>query len=233
MNIAICEDEKIIRETVSCYCQKYGIENNIELNIIEFTNGEEVLEYNLYIDLLFLDIGLPGISGIEVKNHIVKTDNINYIAFVSGYKDRVWEAFSKKTLGFINKPIMYEKICEMISNCNKAIEYDISIDISMGNCIIPVKVSSIIHINAQNVYSKVITNKEAYLVRESLTEWEIRLKNYSFFRIHKSNLVNMEYIRDIEKGYVILDNGTKLKIGRTKIQSLKKENLEWRKKNAR
>jgi DNA-binding LytR/AlgR family response regulator len=98
MNIAVCDDEKIMRETLSCDYIRYREENDLDLEIIEFSNGAEVLGYHEHIDLIFLDIGLPGMSGIELKKHILLMDNIDYIVFVSGYKERVWSLSAIKHL---------------------------------------------------------------------------------------------------------------------------------------
>jgi DNA-binding LytR/AlgR family response regulator len=99
-----------------------------------------LLGHHEHIDLIFLDIGLPGMSGIELKKHIVLMDNIDYIVFVSGYKERVWESFSKKTLGFIIKPFKYENISVILDNYIKTIKGDIRIDILAGNGCTPVRI---------------------------------------------------------------------------------------------
>ena len=223
MKIAICDDRKIIREQLRDYCLKYVDEFDMDNNIIEFNSGEEVLMSDEVISLLFLDIKLPGINGIEVKEILLKKDNIEYIVFISGYVGNVWNAFSKKTLGFVKKPFFLKDIYNILCNYKKDIDNSISIDLPTANGIIPVKTKNIVYINAQNIYTEVITEKEVYLVRESLNDWEDKLKKYNFIRVHKSYLINMIYIDKIDGYQLNLINGIKLKIGRTKLIILKNE----------
>jgi DNA-binding LytR/AlgR family response regulator len=73
------------------------------------------------------------------------------------------ESFSNKTLGFIIKPFMYEDVSMVLDNYFKTIEGDIRIDILAGNGCTPVRINTILYINAQNVYTEVITAKNLIL----------------------------------------------------------------------
>lgn len=232
MVIAICDDEKILRDLLRDQCLEYSKEHNMEMDILEFASGEEVINYDEYIDLLLLDIQLPGMNGIEVKNNLIKRDNVNYIIFISGFTDRVWDAFSKKTLGFLEKPCKYEDICKKFEEYKKEVASCITVELQAEDGIDTVRVDYIICIRAQNVYLEVITEKKEYLIRDSLNEWEDRLDKEFFFRIHKSYLINMEYIKSIEGYHTILDNGDQLKIGRTKLKKFRNELQAYRRRNA-
>lgn len=232
MVIAICDDEKILRNLLSDYCLRYGKEHNLKINIIEFSNGEEIINYDSCIDLLLLEINLPGMSGIEVKNALIKKDNLNFIIFVSGITNRIYDAFSSKTLGFITKPFQYEDLCRSLEDYKKTVDSFTTIEIPAEGGITSINVNRIIYVKAQNIYSEIITQNGSYLIRSSLNELENRLGNHLFFRIHKSHLINMEYIKSIDGYDAILDNGTKLKIGRTKLANLKNEYCAYCRKNA-
>ena len=232
MVIAICDDEKILRNHLSDFCLKYGSVRGLEIDIVEFCNGEEVINYESCIDLLLLDIRLPGMSGIEVKNVLIKKENVNYIIFVSGITERICEAFSSKTLGFIKKPFQYEDLCERLEDYKKAVATCTTIDIPTEGGITSINADHIIYVKAQNIYSEIITQKGTYLIRSSLNELENRLGNHLFFRIHRSHLINMGYIKSIDGYNSILDNGIKLKIGRTKLANLKNEYRAYCRRNA-
>lgn len=148
MNIAICDDEKYFRDQITSYCMKYKQINNIELNLIHFLKGEDILLNTTQIDLLFLDIGLPGLNGIEVKNIIEKRENISFIVFVTSYTNCIYDAFGKKTLGFLNKPYNYQSISDMILKCINIIEEDAVINVPINNNTIPIKTSIIKYIKA-------------------------------------------------------------------------------------
>ncbi|HWT74594.1 MAG TPA: LytTR family DNA-binding domain-containing protein [Mobilitalea sp.] len=232
MNIAICDDEKYFIDQITSYCMKYKQINNIDLNLFHFLKGEDILLNNTQIDLLFLDIGLPGLSGIEVKNIIEKRDNISFIVFVTSYSNYIYDAFGKKTLGFLNKPYNYQNISNMILKCINILEEDVVIDVPISNNTIPIKASIIKYIKAENYYSEIITDNKNYLVRKYLNDWEKLLIDYSFIRIHKSYLVNMAFIKEVNGAYIELVDGEMIKISRTKINQIRIEIYDYRKKHA-
>lgn len=232
MILAICDDKKIIRDYLSDIGLKYGRENNVDVELIQFSSGEEVLDYDGFIDLLLLDIKLSGMNGIEVKDRINKKENIDYIIFVSGVINQVWKCFGKKTIGFMQKPVLYRDFCEKMVEYKKAKDAGIIIEIATENGISFIKAEKIIYIRAQNVYSEIITEKSTYLVRESLSEYENKLGKGTFYRIHKSYLINMDYIKSIDGYIAILEMGNKLKIGRTKLKDLKNLYRDYCRRNA-
>ena len=113
MRIGICDDEKFARQEVRKLCELYFDENKIEHDYIEFESGEEVLDYsvkqdNPLIDLLFLDVEMEGVDGIRLKEQLLRQSMIERIVFVTSHKDKVFDAFGQKTIGFIPKPPAYD-----------------------------------------------------------------------------------------------------------------------------
>lgn len=127
---------------------------------------------------------------------------------------------------------MYQDFCEKLDEFKKVVDACDIIDIPTERGITSVKAESIIYIRSQNIYSEIITEKNTYLVRESLSEYENRLGKDSFFRIHKSCLINMAYINKLDGCNAILVNSDRLKIGRTKLKDLKKEYRDYSRRNA-
>lgn len=106
-----------VREEVSNSCVAYCEENGMEHEIVLFESGEEVLEYiekkTPIIDALFLDIEMPGINGIQLMDVLLDCDKVWRIIYVSGYVNRMPDAYSIKTIGFIPKPFSYDIISSL------------------------------------------------------------------------------------------------------------------------
>ena len=103
MKIGICDDHKKERDIIFEYCERFFSKNEIEHTYVFFSKGEEILNYcneqNERIDLLFLDIEMEGISGIEVKDKVVKVEQVWRIVFVSSHLESMRYSFGTKTIG--------------------------------------------------------------------------------------------------------------------------------------
>ena len=87
MKIAICDDEEQIREVLKEKISKYCFTNNIELNLQTFENGEEFLQSDFQdIEVLFLDVDMPGIDGLETAKAIREKNQDMLIIFLTAYR---------------------------------------------------------------------------------------------------------------------------------------------------
>ena len=101
MNIAVCDDDKNIRELIGSKVKK----QYEKANIVYFTSGEEVLLWNETIDIIFLDIQMPGRNGMEIARQLRKKDENIIIIFVTAIEEYVYQAFDVAALHYIVKPI--------------------------------------------------------------------------------------------------------------------------------
>lgn len=113
MKIAICDDEKEIRESLRKILEEYK-EPFEQIDL--YTSGEELLEYDRNYDLLFLDIDMKGINGIETARKIRLKDKKIKIVYVTAYKEYASQAFSVHAFGYLLKPIKKEKIYRQIQD---------------------------------------------------------------------------------------------------------------------
>jgi DNA-binding LytR/AlgR family response regulator len=232
INVGICDDEEIIRKETIRICLEYGKQNQLTMSFIEFSSGEELVTYNSNIDILFLDVELKGMSGIEVLKSIENCEKIGFVVFMTGYNKYVWDSFSRKTLGYLIKPVKYSKFTQCLNKVLNEMALSLSIDITYENTTIPIKSRYLQYIEAKGSYSLLVTNEKSYLVRSTLKEWDDMLIAYDFIRIHKSYIVNLIYIKEINKE-VILDSGAVLKASRSILPRLKETLRVYRRRMAR
>lgn len=225
MVIGICDDEQIYVRQIMDICKEYCGKNHIACSCIRFSNGEEVLDYSKKtekpnIDLLFLDIEMDGISGIELKEILLKEAKIQRIAFVTSHDENVFEAFSQKTIGFLKKPIAAIEIEKRIA--------EVSDDIMENKCFtfignngkeFSVFLNQIIYFKGEGSYTTIyIGNEEGKseeLISKRLGKIENELKKYKFVRTHKSYLVNVSKITSLRGGVHVANTNTVIPIGRT------------------
>ena len=115
MKIALCDDDNRIMDILEDKLKKYSEEHNIEFNIKRFLGGEELLKYDLNeIDLLFLDMEMPGLNGVEVATEIRKTNRSMAIIFVTAFEKFVFESFKVNAFRYLLKPLDDNKFTEAL-----------------------------------------------------------------------------------------------------------------------
>jgi two-component system LytT family response regulator/two-component system response regulator LytT len=239
----VVDDEKPARDEIS-----FLINSHDQYEVVKtYDNGKSLLIdiMNLDVDVLFIDINMPVISGIEVVEHLSQLDLDVHIVFVTAYDDFAVKAFELHAIDYILKPVSDERI----TLCLERILEEKS-DVSYGQkmqgmlsqvakdkkdycClhrdgkIVPVKLNEIIYVKAENKGTVIETTKGQFLSSIQLGELEKRLMDESFFRCHRSYLVNLSYILNIEPWFnrtyqVELESVTeKVPISRHYVQSFK------------
>lgn len=233
MKIIVCDDEKIFVDKLVGLCENYAKKHNVVgLEIITYFSGIDLIKSNENADILLLDIEMLGMTGLEVKESLEENNTISFIIFISSHTEMVFEAFGRKVVGFITKPVIYEILEEKLNKLIKELKREFFVQIQDKENIIKIKSSELCYIKADDYYSRIFTIHKSYLTRKSLTEWETELSDKDFIRVHKSYLVNMDFIKDINS-VVVLDNGEELKIGRTKLKEVKEKYTKFIRKKVK
>lgn len=225
MRIGICDDDKKDRDSIYEYCERFFLENKIEHTYEFFSTGEEILKYceeeKERIDLLFLDVEMKGISGIEVKDRVVHEKQVWRIVFVSSHLESIFDSFGIKTIGFIEKPGRQEEIEKWIRVVMEDIKENIEIQIndSVSNECIIIKLENIIYFKADGNYTQLFLSnydddKKYRLLSKKIGELEEELKKYPILRVHKSYMVNLMNVTDVGQGVTLLGTEEKIPIGR-------------------
>lgn len=212
INIAICDDEKLHRkkliEVIQEYCKQHG-----KMAVIsEYFSGEECLTDLSNVEILFLDIDMEGIDGIEVKDRLESTHENVHIVFTTNYGNRMNEAFGMQVVSFIQKPVT---LAEVASAMDKVSKWDAGRDFieleGAGGKKNVFPIEQVCYIEASNQYSKIVLKKEKVLIRKSLKAWEEELSDKGFCRIHQSVIVNFFHAKEVGQK-VVMEDGTAFSI---------------------
>lgn len=157
-------------------------------------------------DVVFLDIQMPGESGFELLN---KTDAAFKIIFVTAFDEHAIRAFEVNALDYLLKPVNPDRLARSIARLEEAepkpekpvaLDYDDHIFLTVNNRARFLKISRIECILAAGPYSEfVLAGGEKVFAPKSLKEWEERLPEKQFLRIHRSTIINLEYVERLEK----------------------------------
>ena len=214
MRIAICDDEKNIRELIG----DKVVKQYPEAEIVFFSSGEELLLADKNIDILFLDIQMSGKNGMDTARELRKKDKDVILIFVTAVEEYVFQAFDVGAFHYILKPIddakfigvLHKAVDELGSksrNVNE--EEERYLLINSGGVHTKVIFDDIVYaevFNRKIVIHKLDDTIEYYGKMSDLES----LAGDSFFRPHRAYLINFKYVEKYDASTVYLENGSVL-----------------------
>lgn len=212
--IGVCDDEQMYRFHVIQLCERYFREVALEHAYVEFASGEEVLAYQGdRIHLLFLDIEMGDASGLDVLNRLRESDTIWRIAFASSHGEQRLDTIDMKTLAFLDKLLSYEGVEKCLNIAIAENTTNISATFTFMDGKRDLELSDIVYVRAEKHYVNIYARQSDFMGYDSLKQYEERLHGTTMLRIHKSYLVNMQYIKKLLSDEVLMEDGKKLPMG--------------------
>ncbi len=210
MKALIVDDNIIARETLKHLIKQV---KQIEL-VSECENAIEA--YNVLqqhtVDVLFLDIEMPDVSGIELTRNLGSKAPI--IVFTTSKKEYAYEAFELNVADYITKPIAPARFLQAIERVKELLESkqtDIKIDnqgfifIRDSNIVRRLSIADILFVEAMGDYVKLHTKEKFYAIHSTLKAVEERLLDHNFLRVHRSYLVCINKIDAIQDGTITVN----------------------------
>lgn len=222
MIVGICDDEQKCRDILVEYCDRIAAELERRFEYRQFSSGEEVLTSEEELEILLMDIEMDGINGIDTMKRLESYNNIKNIIFVSGYPEKVFEAFGLKTRAFIQKPVDYDKLAEEIKKIADRQKKSEIIEIVSLNRQVLLEVESIVYISGEEHYVRIVTENDEFFTYGTVMEWEEKLKEHDIIRVHKSYLINLKYVAQIDGSITFTIKDEKIPIGRKYRDEIKK-----------
>ncbi len=176
-----------------------------------------------HIDLLFLDVKMPQISGIEF---LKEAGAIPDVILTTAFREYAVQAFEFGVLDYLLKPISFLRFSKAVQRyrqqqADKATEDIHHIVVKSGFQYHKIELSDIQYIQSAKEYVSIISNKEKYMVRASMGEILSQLPDNSFIQVHKSYIVPLSHILSISTAEVYLSGDVTLPLGRSFARSVK------------
>lgn len=226
--IAICDDNENVRDFIKDCADNFFSEYGSRYTIIFYRSGDELLEKllakELTINLLFLDIEMPGTDGIKVKEALEENYLVEKIVFVTSHTETMQLAFGMKVVGFLSKPLDPSLVTGWISNVYKG--YSSRKAISFGEK--SYKLDDVLYIKSEGNYllAKLNDGTDSIAIRSDASTI-MRNLDSSFIRVHRSYIVNSMHVKKAKYGEISMDNGEVLPVGRKYADEVKSKYEEY------
>ncbi|MBP1673462.1 MAG: two component transcriptional regulator, LytTR family [Bacteroidetes bacterium] len=206
------DDEPLALKQLSGFIQKTPF---LELKGV-FENGQKATEYLQYnhVDLMFVDIQMPGMNGMEFVQSLEVSPEV---IFITATRDYAVEGFQVNALDYVLKPIDFESFFksaerakhhfELIRNQHDAIQINLNhIFIKADHKIIRLEINKILYIEGMREYVRIhLENQKPIMTLVPMKVIEEKLPKNYFMRVHRSFIVNLEKITTIERNRIIFD----------------------------
>lgn len=238
MRALIVDDEPLARNELS-----YLLKQTDEISAIEEADSiEEALEKLLQekIDIAFLDIHLTEESGLTLADKMNRMTNPPIIVFATAYDEYAIEAFERDARDYLLKPFEQKRVKQTVQRAKTILsgkekktkettkEAAEVFPVQMDDRIYMVKVEEILAIEVNQGETTVYTEEKEYKTTDPLTAWEEKLPNPPFMRVHRSYLVNLDKIIEIQPWFnqtyqLTIKNDLKIPVSRSYVQLFKKQ----------
>lgn len=237
--IAVCDDEQIIATALEQIILKYKNENLLDIDVELFVSGEDLwrqIKDGYNFDLIFLDIEMGGMNGIEISRKIREEnkDEATMIIYISGKDTYVMELFEARPITFLKKPFNES---EIIRNLKKCLELSAKINAFFEFTISYEKhkqiIKEILYFESSGRKIKMKTVQSEVFFYETLKNIHKKIKGKEFVQIHKSFTINYNHVISIGPKDVTMSNGEKLPISQGFSQKAKIAMVEIEKQRRR
>jgi two-component system response regulator AlgR len=223
----IIDDEPLAVEALRRLCERSGL-----VRIVGSASGGAAglpLLAAQQPDAVFLDIGMPGMSGLEIARHLRTLARPPLVIFVTAYDHFATEAFDLSVVDYILKPLEPERLERAIERAAQVLAERAAVGggqaaqdfwVPHGGSIVRVPAAAIKRIDAERDYVRLSVEQRSYLLREPLSAIEARLAPELFLRVHRSTIVRLDCVRELRHlgagAWEVVDqDGRQARVGRS------------------
>lgn len=230
IRIALCDDELDELSILENVIKQYEEERNLSFRISSFRNGEELITGWENFDIVFLDIRMGGMDGMEVAKNIRKKDKQVEIIFITSHIGLTKEALSVHAFEYLEKPVRTETIYQQLDEVLEKISQNKQIytkrkdmvEINTGKSTIRFAVDDIYYFERNDRKIRAVTKRGNYIVNETISSLEQKLKAYDFVMPHQSFVVNINHMQDYFKDEIVMTNNDIIPVAQKRSSEFKR-----------
>ncbi len=241
----IIDDEKLARDLLLEFLEPF---TEIEV-VAQCAKGKDAVAKidELEPKLIFLDVQMPGMDGFDVLEAI---EHKPYVIFTTAYDQYAIQAFDKNAIDYLLKPLdedrfklaikrateriradknnVEELIMSIKSSADDESKFSSHLFVQKSEKLFNLEVKHIMHLEASGDYTVLTTNEDQYLSSSGIGKLEEKLNPDQFIRIHRSTIINLNYLKEIEKHFnggliVKMQNGKSFPVSRTYAKQIRKK----------
>lgn len=217
LNVMLVDDEAAARRGMRMLLERVG-----DVRVVgECVDGAEALEQlgQFDVDAVFLDVEMPGRSGVEVARDIGRQSDAQ-VVFLTAFEEYAVKAFEHEAVDYLLKPVSVDRVRQTLERLRKRMAGNRKVVLGSGIEQHFVPMAEIRWIEAAGDYVCVHTNQKTLIVAQTLNDMEDVLDRWSFVRVHRSAIVRVDCVRGIRglvnrDAIVELDRGEEVRVSRT------------------
>lgn len=204
--VAVCDDDIRMRKFIRSAIEEAGITCTVE----EFSNGAELLRGGSGYDIIFLDIDMPVVNGIDAARQLRRKDRKAKIIYVTGYQDYMQRSFAVHPFSFLVKPVKKEAIIRQLGEAvlySREEERAVTLRLGTTQGLEEIAVPDLYYLEYQSRKLRLVMRHGEQMVRGKISEYSERLAPYGFASPHKSFIVNLYHVKTIRGYDIVMMNG--------------------------
>ncbi len=229
--IAICDDEKHMSAHIRSCVSDFFRKKNRETSLRMFSSGEELLSYNGQIDILFLDIQMKGMDGMETARKLRADQFRGFLVFITVLKEMVFQSFEVQAYDYLVKPVddkQFEKTMERLyASMQNASEDSLLVQKGYEGRIIPKDEIVFCEVIDRKIYLN-LASGDVVDYYERIENLEAKLDKH-FYRCHRSYLINLKHLKGYKNGTACMDNGKEIPVSRLRSKEFSGVVLQYMK----
>jgi DNA-binding LytR/AlgR family response regulator len=239
MTIAVCDDCQDELNDVTEYCSLILGDRGV---VLKFSDSMELYQYisvgQNKVDLFILDIEMPGLSGINLKNLISENYREALVIFLTSHNEMMEQAFGRNVIAFLNKSGYKERLATEV---NKILQqYVKMITVFADRQEVMIEIRSILTLKAADYYCEIryfdcegVSSAASVLTRKTLKWWEKELDPNEFVKLSRSMIIGLHNVKEIRNDIIIMNDGSEFRIPKGKIKNFRQIYHQYRRKEAR
>ena len=231
IRIAICDDEKHMSDHIRAMASDFFRKKNREIQLRTFLSGEELLNYDGQIDILFLDIQMNGMDGLETARKLRAGKFRGFLIFITVLKEMVFQSFEVQAYDYLVKPVdekQFRKTMERLYvSMQNTSEDSLLVQQGYERRIVPKDEIVFCEVIDRKIYLN-LASGEVVDYYERIENLETKLGSH-FFRCHRSYLINLKHLKGYKNGTAYMDNGKEVPVSRLRSREFSGVVLQYMK----
>lgn len=216
IRIAIVEDEIQVQQQLAGYIREFEKESGERFEVTIFSDGDEITdEYQAVYDIIFLDIQMRRVDGMQAAEQIRQLDTDVILIFITNMANYAIRGYAVDAMDFVLKPVPYfafsQELKKAVSRLKLQTKQYLLLPVESG--VIRMEAAKITYIESVSRRLVIHSIDEAYTIYGTLKEMEEKLAGQYFFRCNNCYLVNLSYVEGVKNNMVIV-SGSELQISR-------------------
>ena len=227
IRIAFCDDEKTFHKEIGELINKYNVIKHSNVKVESFLSGVSLLKSSEVFDIIFLDVDMPDVNGIEVGYSLMKRHDPAKVILLTSHSEVYKEGFRINAFRFVTKPIDEDEFFGTLDEAVGSLLGRIPLksdDVGQQHGLLQKDIN---YIMADGSRTIIFTFDRSFSSERSMAEWESLLDERLFARTHRSYIVNMSEIEKYSAEELLLFSGEKIAISRRLKKKFREKYIDY------